>query len=82
MLPEEFMDPLGLSANRLAMELRVAVTRITEILNERRAITADTALRLERYFDMAADFWMNLQRELRTHNCSPAPRSCMIREIL
>lgn len=57
------MEPLGLSANRLAMELRVAVTRITEILNERRPITADTALRRERYFDMPADFWMNLQRD-------------------
>ena len=50
MLREEFLSPLGLSANRLAIELRVPVTRITEILHERRAITADTALRLERYF--------------------------------
>lgn len=63
MLREEFMAPLGLSANRLAMDLHVPVTRITEIVNERRAITADTTLRLERYFDRGADFWMNLQRD-------------------
>jgi addiction module HigA family antidote len=58
MLREEFLVPLDLSANRLAVELRVPVTRITEILHERRAITADTALRLERYFGMTANFWL------------------------
>jgi antitoxin HigA-1 len=63
MLRKEFMEPLGLPANRLAIDLRVAVTRIPEILNERRAITADTALRLQRYFGMCADFWMNLQKD-------------------
>jgi len=63
MLREEFLVPLNLSANRLAIELRVPVTRITEILNERRIITADTALRLERYFGMSADFWLALQKD-------------------
>ena len=63
MLREEFMAPLDLSANRLAMELHLPVTRITEILNERRAITADTAVRLERYFGMSAEFWLNLQAQ-------------------
>jgi addiction module HigA family antidote len=63
MLREEFLIPLDLSANRLAMELRVAVTRITEIVNGRRAISADTALRLERYFGMSADFWLGLQKD-------------------
>jgi addiction module HigA family antidote len=63
MLREEFLIPLGLSANRLAIELRIPVTRITEILHERRAVTADTALRLERYFGMSADFWLALQKE-------------------
>jgi addiction module HigA family antidote len=62
MLREEFLVPLELSANRLAIELRVPVTRITEILNGRRAISADTALRLERYFGMSADFWLTLQQ--------------------
>jgi addiction module HigA family antidote len=62
MLREEFLVPLKLSANRLAMELRVPVTRITEILNGRRSVSADTALRLERYFGMSADFWLTLQQ--------------------
>ena len=61
MLREEFLVPLELSASRLAIELRVPVTRITEILHERRAITADTAFRLERYFGMSTDFWLALQ---------------------
>lgn len=63
MLREEFLIPLDLSANRLAMELRVPVTRISEIVNGRRAISADTALRLERYFGMSADFWLGLQKD-------------------
>jgi antitoxin HigA-1 len=63
MLREEFLIPLELSANRLAMELRVPVTRISEIVNGRRAVTADTALRLERYFGMSADFWLGLQKD-------------------
>jgi len=60
-LREEFMAPLGLSMNRIAMDLRVPVTRIAEIVNKRRGITADTALRLARYFKNSAAFWMNLQ---------------------
>lgn len=62
MLREEFMKPLGLSANRLALELRVPVTRISEIANERRGITAETALRLGRYFGTSPEFWINLQK--------------------
>ena len=61
MLREEFMVPLGLSANALALALRVPATRISEIVHERRGITADTALRLGRYFRMTPEFWMNLQ---------------------
>ncbi len=60
-LREEFMKPLGLSMNKLALDLRVPVTRIAEIVRERRAITADTALRLGRYFKTPPVFWMNLQ---------------------
>jgi addiction module HigA family antidote len=60
-LREEFMKPLGLSMNRMALDLRVPVTRIADIVNERRGITADTALRFARYFKNAAMFWMNLQ---------------------
>jgi addiction module HigA family antidote len=63
MLREEFMKPLGISINGLALELHVPVTRISEIVNERRGITADTALRLARYFGTSADFWMNIQKD-------------------
>jgi addiction module HigA family antidote len=63
MLRDEFLVPLGLSANTLAIHLRVTVTRITEILNERCSITADTALRLERCLGMSADFWLALQKD-------------------
>lgn len=63
MLREDFMKPLGLSSNALAMELRVPATRITEIVRERRGITADTALRLARYFSMSPEFWMRLQMD-------------------
>jgi addiction module HigA family antidote len=60
-LSEEFMAPLGLSMNRMAMDMRVPVTRIADIVNEKRAITADTALRFARYFNNRPSFWMNLQ---------------------
>ena len=63
MLLEEFMKPLAISINGLALELHVPVTRISEIVNQRRGVTADTALRLARYFGTSADFWMNLQKD-------------------
>jgi len=62
-LREEFALPLGLSAHALARALHVPVTRVTEILHGRRAITADTALRLARYFGTSAELWMGLQAE-------------------
>jgi addiction module HigA family antidote len=61
-LAEEFMKPLGLSANALAVALRVPATRIQAIVNGARAITAETALRLSRYFGNSAEFWLNLQK--------------------
>uniref|UniRef100_Q025K0 Plasmid maintenance system antidote protein, XRE family n=1 Tax=Solibacter usitatus (strain Ellin6076) TaxID=234267 RepID=Q025K0_SOLUE len=63
MLREEFMKPLGISINGLALELHVPVTRISQIVNERRGITADTALRLAQHFGTSADFWMNIQKD-------------------
>jgi len=60
-LREEFMKPLGLSMNRLSLDLRVPLTRIADIVNGRRRITADTALRLARYFRNTPTFWMNVQ---------------------
>jgi addiction module HigA family antidote len=67
-LREDLMLPLQLSVNRLARDLRVPVTRIGEIVHGRRGITADTALRLSRYFSTTPEFWMNLQSryELQT----------------
>ena len=58
---EDFMKPYGLSMNRLALDLRVPVTRIADIVAERRGITPDTALRLARYFKTTPQFWLNLQ---------------------
>src|SRR2546427_13005258 len=60
-LREDFMKPLGLSVNKLALELHVPATRIGEIVHERRRITAETALRLARYFKTNAEVWLNLQ---------------------
>ena len=60
-LLEEFLRPMGLSQYRLAKDLNVPIPRINAIVNEKRAITADTALRLARYFGTSERFWMNLQ---------------------
>lgn len=62
-LKEEFMEPHGLSANRLARDIDVPANRISEIIAGRRAITADTALRLGTYFGIEPEFWMNLQTQ-------------------
>ena len=60
-LREDFMKPMALSVNKLALDLHVPATRIGEIVHERRRITAETALRLARYFKTNAEFWLNLQ---------------------
>ena len=58
---EDYLKPLGMSVNRLALELRVPATRMGEIVHGRRGVTADTALRLARYFNTTPKFWLNLQ---------------------
>ncbi|MCP5094857.1 MAG: HigA family addiction module antidote protein [Chloroflexi bacterium] len=60
-LLEDFLKPLGLSQYRLAKEMKVYPRKINEIVHGKRAITADTALRLSRYFGTSAELWMNLQ---------------------
>jgi len=60
-LLEEFMKPMSISQYRLAKELHVSPIRISEIIHGKRSVTADTAIRLGRYFKMEAQFWMNLQ---------------------
>ncbi len=60
-LLEEFLRPMELSQNRLALDIRVPARRINEIIQGKRRITPDTALRLARYFDMSPQFWLGLQ---------------------
>ena len=62
-LPKEFLEPMGLSQNKLAMAIRVPARRVNEIVLGKRAITADTALRLARYFGVSPQFWLGLQME-------------------
>ena len=62
MLAREFLEPLGLSQNQLAMNIHVPATRIGEIVRGKRAITPDTALRLARFFGNSPEFWLNLQQ--------------------
>jgi len=61
MLLEEFLTPMGITQKDLADNIEVPYQRINEIINGRRGITPSTALRLAKFFDMSADFWMNLQ---------------------
>jgi antitoxin HigA-1 len=62
-LRTEFLEPLEITPYRLSKDIAVAQTRISEILSEKRSITADTALRLSRYFGNSAQFWLNLQTQ-------------------
>ena len=62
-LQEEFLKPMGLSQNQIALALRVPARRINEIVHGNRRITADTALRLARYFGMSPRFWLGLQMD-------------------
>ena len=70
-LLHDFMEPLGLSANALAKALHVPANRITAILADTRGITADSALRLARYFGTTPQFWMNLQTNYDLHGRRP-----------
>jgi addiction module HigA family antidote len=80
-LGEEFMKPLELSANKLGLELRVPSNRIVAIVNGERALTADTALRLARYFGNSPDFWMNLQARYDLEKASDELAEKIKREV-
>ncbi|MBN8729602.1 MAG: HigA family addiction module antidote protein [Acidobacteria bacterium] len=80
-LREEYLVPLGMTANRLAMELHVPATRIHEIVKERRAISADTALRLARHFGTTAQFWMNLQSNYELDLASDAAGKEILKRV-
>ena len=81
-LREEFMAPLGLSAHHLALALRVPATRINDIVNEKRGITADTALRLARYFGTTSRFWMNMQASWELEVAEDQLGKAVEREVL
>jgi antitoxin HigA-1 len=80
-LKEEFLLPLGLSANKLAIALRVPSGRIVDIINEKRAISADTALRLAQYFNMSPGFWLNLQADFDLAVAQDEKGEAIAREI-
>jgi addiction module HigA family antidote len=62
-LQEEFLNPMGISQNKLAISIGVPARRINEIVLGKRSVTADTALRLARYFGNSAEFWLGLQMQ-------------------
>lgn len=80
-LREEFLVPLGLSMNKLALAIRVPATRIADIVHEKRAITSETALRLARYFGTTPDFWMNLQARYDLDVAEDAAGETVKREV-
>jgi addiction module HigA family antidote len=67
-LREEFLKPMHLSANEVARSIHVPAPRINDIVLERRGITADTAVRLARFFNTSEEFWMNLQQRYEIRN--------------
>lgn len=81
-LREEFLSPLGISAHQLALALRVPATRINDIVNEKRGITADTALRLSRYFGTTPRFWMNMQASWELEVAEDQIGNALLREML
>lgn len=81
-LREEFLTPLGMSANQLALALRVPATRVNDIVNEKRGITADTALRLSRYFGTTPRFWMNMQASWELEVAEDQLGNALQREVL
>ena len=81
-LREEFLVPLGMTAHELALALRVPATRINDIVKERRGITADTALRLSRYFGTTAKFWLNLQASYELEVAEDHVAKVVMREVL
>lgn len=80
-LRTEFLEPLKLSQNQLALELRVPVTRVNQIVKGERSITAETALRLARYFGTSADLWLGLQLQYDLDVAADAAAKKIEREV-
>ncbi len=81
-LLEEFLKPLSLSQNRLALDIRVPARRINEIVHGQRRITADTALRLARYFGVSPQFWLGLQMDYDLDVATDALTDKIQREVV
>jgi antitoxin HigA-1 len=80
-LREEFLEPTGLSQVDLAARLAIPFQRVNMIVNEKRAVTPDTALRLSKLFDTTVDFWMNLQMARDVYEAAHAPGAQSIQKI-
>jgi addiction module HigA family antidote len=80
-LQKEFLEPMSISQNRLAMALHVPARRINEIVLGKRSITADTALRLARYFRMSPQFWLGLQMDYELDAAEDALEKRIVKEI-
>jgi addiction module HigA family antidote len=80
-LREEFLEPMNMSHNKLAIALRVSARRINEIVLGKRGITADTALRLARYFKMSPQFWLGLQMDYELDLAEDAIEDRIVKEI-
>lgn len=78
-LREDFLVPMGLSAHALAMAVAVPAPRINDIVREKRGVTADTALRLARYFGTSAEFWMGLQTDYDLRKAEALARDALER---
>ncbi len=80
-LYEEFLKPMGISQYRLAKEINVPPRRVNEIIKGKRSITADTALRLAKFFNMSAQFWMNLQSRYDIEKTEDLLKNRLDREV-
>ena len=80
-LREEYMAPLGLTASTLALELRIPASRVHEIINEKRGISVDTALRLAKFFETDLNLWVNLQAQYEADSMDAQKRTDMERIV-
>ena len=80
-LLEEFLKPMGLSQNQVALSMRVPARRLNEIVHGKRRITADTALRLARYFGVSPQFWLGLQLDYDLDVAEDAVGAKIVREV-
>jgi addiction module HigA family antidote len=80
-LLEEFLEPLGISQNKLARDIKVPPRRINEIVHGKRSVTADTALRLARYFGVSESFWMGLQTDYDLEETRRKMGKSLVRDV-